>query len=114
VKPKRRPDELGYFAMALRMAPTMAITTAPPTPPPTRSLTIAPISNHCHQDLTNHAAADRPADGVAGLAHAEVFQHIARRRAAEGPGDDLDDEIDQRSFHGTSSSDEDAAAHPSP
>ena len=39
------PTNLGYFAMALRMAPIMAITTAPPTPPPTKSLTMPPISN---------------------------------------------------------------------
>jgi hypothetical protein len=44
---------------------------------------------HGGQDLSDDTAADRAADGIAGLAHAQILERRARCRPADRAGDDL-------------------------
>jgi hypothetical protein len=43
--------------------------------------------------LTDNAAADGAADGVAGFAHAQILQRASGGSPADGAGDKLNDEI---------------------
>jgi hypothetical protein len=56
-------------------------------------------AKHSAQNLADHAAANGTGNGIPGPAHAQIFENRAGSGSADGPGDDLNDQVYEPVFH---------------